>query len=305
MNNIIKYKVEKEDEKIRLDKYISEKKENLSRATVQKLIKENKVLVNNNLEKESYKVSENDEISIEIDPPKETKILAENIPLEIIYEDNDILIVNKPKGMVVHPGAGNHEGTLVNAILAHCKESLSGIGGIIRPGIVHRIDKDTSGLLIIAKNDHAHLNLSEQIKNREVEKAYIALVKGIIEENEATIDMPIARSDRDRKKMAIVRSGKNAITHFRVLKRIQTEKGNYTLIEAKIETGRTHQIRVHMSYIKHPVVGDEVYSNGKNEFGIKGQALHALKLEFKHPTTGEKVSYKSSYPDWYNKIKGI
>ena len=207
--------------------------------------------------------------------------------------------------MVVHPGAGNHEGTLVNAILAHCKDSLSGIGGVIRPGIVHRIDKDTSGLLIIAKNDHAHLNLSEQIKNREIQKVYIALVKGFIEENEATIDMPIARSDRDRKKMAIVRSGKNAITHFKVLKRIQTEKGNYTLIEAKIETGRTHQIRVHMSYIKHPVVGDEVYSNGKNEFGIKGQALHALKLEFKHPATGKTVNYEAPYPEWYNKIKEI
>lgn len=305
MNKIIKYKVKKEDEKIRLDKYISEKNEDLSRAMIQKLIKENKVLVNGNISKESYKVAENDDISLEIEPPKETKIIAENIPLEIIYEDNDILIVNKPKGMVVHPGAGNHEGTLVNAILAHCKDSLSGIGGIIRPGIVHRIDKDTSGLLIIAKNDHAHINLSEQIKNRKVKKVYIALVKGFIEENEATIDMPIARSDRDRKKMAIVRSGKNAITHFKVLKRIQTEKGNYTLIEAKIETGRTHQIRVHMSYIKHPVVGDEVYSNGKNEFGIKGQALHALKLEFKHPVTGKIMNLEAPYPDWYNKIKEL
>ena len=286
-------------------KYISEKNEDLSRAMFQKLIKENKILVNGKIAKESYKIVENDEILIEIEPPKDAKILAEDIPLEIIYEDNDILIVNKPKGMVVHPGAGNHEGTLVNAILAHCKESLSGIGGVIRPGIVHRIDKDTSGLLIIAKNDHSHLNLSEQIKNREVQKVYIALIKGFIEENEATIDMPIARSDRDRKKMAIVRSGKNAITHFKVLKRIQTEKGNYTLIEAKIETGRTHQIRVHMSYIKHPVVGDEVYSNGKNEFGIKGQALHALKLEFKHPTTGKTVNYEAPYPEWYNKIKEI
>ena len=174
MNKIIKYKVKKEDEKIRLDKYISEKNEDLSRVMVQKLIKENKVLVNGNISKESYKVAENDDISLEIEPPKETKIIAENIPLEIIYEDNDILIVNKPKGMVVHLGAGNHEGTLVNAILSHCKDSLSGIGGIIRPGIVHRIDKDTSGLLIIAKNDHAHINLSEQIKNRKVKKVYIA-----------------------------------------------------------------------------------------------------------------------------------
>ena len=170
MNNIIKYQVKKEDKKIRLDKYISEKNEDLSRAMVQKLIKENKILVNGNIAKESYKIAENDEISIEKEPPKDAKILAEDIPLEIIYEDNDILIVNKPKGMVVQPGAGNHEGTLVNAILAHCKESLSGIGGVIRPGIVHRIDKDTSGLLIIAKNDHAHLNLSEQIKNRKVKR---------------------------------------------------------------------------------------------------------------------------------------
>lgn len=305
MNNILEYNVIKDDEKKRLDKYISEKNENLSRSMVQKLIKENKILVNNKIGKESYKVIENDKIKIEIDPPKETKLEPEDIPLEILYEDNDILVVNKSKGMVVHPGAGNYKGTLANAIMSHCKNSLSGIGGEIRPGIVHRIDKDTSGLLVIAKNDKSHINLSEQIKNRKVNKMYIALVKGIIEENEATIDMPIARSDKDRKKMAVVRSGKNAITHFKVLKRIHTEKGTYTLIEVKIETGRTHQIRVHMSYIKHPVVGDEIYSNEKNEFGIKGQALHSLKLEFKHPITGEEMSIKSEYPDWYQKIKEI
>ena len=230
------------------------------------------------------------------------KIEAQDIPLDIIYEDNDILVVNKQKGLVVHPANGNPDGTLVNAIMAHCKDSLSGIGGELRPGIVHRLDKDTSGLLIIAKNDKAHIQVSEQIKNREVKKTYIALVRGIIAENEATINMPIGRSTKDRKKMAVTKNGKEAVTHFKVLNRYTTNKGSYTLLEIKIDTGRTHQIRVHMAEIGHPVIGDGVYSNGKNEFGIEGQCLHAKRLEFVHPITGKEMKLEAPLPKYFQKI---
>ena len=220
------------------------------------------------------------------------------IPLEVIYEDEDIIVINKPKGLVVHPAAGNPDGTLVNAIMAICKDSLSGIGGEIRPGIVHRLDKDTSGILIVAKNDFAHVNISEQIKNHETEKTYIALVRGVVKENEATINMPIGRSTKDRKKMAVTKSGKEAITHFKVLKRYE----GFTLLEVKIETGRTHQIRVHMAQIGYPIVGDEVYSNGKNRFGVKGQMLHAAKLEFIHPTTNQTVKFEAKLPQYFEQI---
>lgn len=205
-----------------------------------------------------------DEVIIQKEEPKEAKIEAEDIPIDVLYEDNDIIVVNKPKGLVVHPANGNPDGTLVNAIMNIAKNSLSGIGGEIRPGIVHRLDKDTSGVLIVAKNDKAHIDISNQIKNRETKKIYIALVRGVINENEATINMPIARDLKDRKKMAVSKNGKEAITHFKVLKRYD----GFTLLEIKIDTGRTHQIRVHMAEIKHPVVGDMVYSNGKNPFGV-------------------------------------
>ena len=241
-----------------------------------------------------------DEISIKIEAPKELTIKAQDIPIEIIYEDNDIIVVNKPKGLVVHPANGNPDGTLVNALMSICKDSLSGIGGEIRPGIVHRIDKDTSGILIVAKNDKAHINLSEQIKNHEIEKTYIALVRGIVKENEATINMPIARSTKDRKKMSVSQDGKNAITHFKVLNRYFNS--NCTLLEVKIETGRTHQIRVHLSQIKYPIIGDEVYSNGKNEWGIKGQCLHAKSLCFKHPSTGKKMFLEAPLPQYFNDL---
>ena len=239
-----------------------------------------------------------DVISIDMPEAREIKLEAQNIPVPVIYEDNDIIVVNKPKGMVVHPANGNPDGTLVNAILAMCKNSLSGIGGEIRPGIVHRLDKDTSGLLIVAKNDTAHIKMSKQIQDRKVTKKYIALVKGVIAENEATIDLPIARSTKDRKKMGVDPNGKNAITHFKVLKRYD----KYTLLELKIDTGRTHQIRVHMSYIGHPVVGDSVYSNGKNEFDIEGQMLHARYLEFKHPITGEELKLEAPIPEYFESI---
>lgn len=290
--------VEQEYVNLRVDKAIAMKYPDLSRTSIQRLIDDKKVLVNNKIIKASYKVILKDDIKIEEEEPKEISLKPQNIPLNIIYEDNDIIVVNKQKGLVVHPANGNPDGTLVNAVMAICKDSLSGIGGEIRPGIVHRLDKDTSGLIIIAKNDKAHINLSEQIKNREVKKTYIALVRGVIEENEATINMPIARSTKDRKKMAVSRVGKNAITHFKVLKRYD----KYTLLEVKIETGRTHQIRVHMSHIGYPIVGDEVYSNGKNPFGVKGQMLHSAKLIFTHPVTGKVLNLEAPLPEYFKEV---
>ena len=296
-NNLIK-KITVEKSGTRLDAYIANLIEDLSRSMVQKLIKSGNVLVNNKEEKESYKVQIGDNITIEIPKPEESGLKKQDIPLDIVYEDGDILVVNKPKGMVVHPGNGNPDGTLVNAIMAHCGDSLSGIGGEIRPGIVHRLDKDTSGLLVIAKNDKAHINLSEQIKNRDVKKIYVALVRGVIPENEATINMPIGRSTKDRKKMAVDKNGKEAVTHFKVLKRYN----KYTFIQVKIDTGRTHQIRVHMSHIGYPVVGDTVYSNGKNDFGVEGQMLHAKELEFKHPITGKLMHFEAPLPAYFNEV---
>ena len=293
-----KITVTKQKEGLRLDAYVATSEIELSRTRVKKLIENNEILVNGNKEKESYKVKENDEITVFLEEPKETKIEAENIPLNIIYEDNDIIVINKEKGMVVHPGNGNTKGTLVNAILSYCKDSLSGIGGEIRPGIVHRIDKDTSGLLIVAKNDKAHINLSEQIKNHEVTKIYTALVRGNIIEDEATIDMPIGRSQNDRKKMAVQKNGKSAVTHIKVIKRY----GTYKLLRIKIDTGRTHQIRVHLSQIGYPLVGDEVYSNGKNEFNVHGQMLHSTILEFKHPISKKEMHLEAPLPAYFEKI---
>ena len=299
---IKKLVVEALEDKMRLDAYIARQDSDLSRSMIQKLLDDNKITVNGKLEKASFKVKIGDEIKIDIEKPKEVKIEAQEIPLDIVYEDSDILVVNKQKGLVVHPANGNPDGTLVNAIMAHCKDSLSGIGGELRPGIVHRLDKDTSGLLIIAKNDKAHIAMSEQIKDRKVKKTYIALVRGIIAENEATINMPIGRSTKDRKKMAVTKKGKEAITHFKVLNRYTTSKASYTLLEVKIDTGRTHQIRVHMAEIGHPVVGDMVYSNGKNEFGVIGQCLHAKKLEFKHPVTEKHMTLEADLPQYFKDI---
>ena len=291
-------KIEEKYEGYRLDKLIPEIDNEITRNVAQKMIDNGNILVNGVKQKSSYKVNIEDEIEINKIEPVETRIEAQDIPVPIIYEDNDIIIVNKPKGMVVHPANGNLDGTLVNAILCICKGSLAGIGGEIRPGIVHRLDKDTSGIMVIAKNDKSHLNLSEQIQNRTITKKYIALVRGVISENEATIDMPISRSDKDRKKMAVNRDGKKAITHFKVIARYN----NYTLLDIKIDTGRTHQIRVHMAEIGHPVIGDEVYSNGKNEFGIKGQMLHAKSLDFTHPITGEKMHFEAELPEYFKDI---
>ena len=290
--------VQNNEKGVRLDSYITKKLNDLSRANIQRLIEDGNILVNSAKQKISYKVNSGDKIEITIPEPKKIDLKPQDIKVEIVYEDNDIIVVNKPKGLVVHPAVGNPDGTLVNAIMNICKDSLSGIGGKVRPGIVHRLDKDTTGLLIVAKNDKAHINLSEQIKNREVKKIYIALVRGNIPENEATINMPIGRSTKDRKKMAVVKNGKEAVTHFKVIDRFK----NYTLLEIKIDTGRTHQIRVHMAEIGYPVVGDMVYSNGKNEFGVEGQMLHAKSLDFKHPITGKNMHLEAELPKYFKDI---
>lgn len=292
----MKYIVEESGK--RLDAYITSIDSEITRTAAQRLIEQGNILVNGEKKKTAYKVSNGDIITIEKEEPKEIELKAQNIPIDIIYEDDDIIVVNKPKGMVVHPANGNPDGTLVNAIMAICKDSLSGIGGEIRPGIVHRLDKDTSGLLIVAKNDKAHVNMSEQIKNHEVKKTYIALVRGVVKENEATIDMPIGRSTSDRKKMAVIKTGRNALTHIKVLKRYN----KYTLLQVNIETGRTHQIRVHLSHIGYPIVGDYTYSNGKNEFGVVGQCLHAKCLEFKHPITGAEMKLEAPLPKYFEEI---
>ena len=281
-----------------MDLFVISVIKDLSRMNAKRLIEDGNVQVNSKNSKVSYKVQNGDIIEIHIPEAKQLDLKAQEIPIEVVYEDSDIIVVNKPKGLVVHPANGNWDGTLVNAIMAICKDSLSGIGGEVRPGIVHRLDKDTSGLLIIAKNDKAHINMSNEIKNREVKKVYIALVRGIVAENEATINMPIGRSNKDRKKMAVVKNGKEAITHFKVIKRFD----KYTLLEVKIDTGRTHQIRVHLSEIGHPVVGDEIYSNGKNEFGVHGQLLHAKSLDFKHPITGKDMHLEAELPEEFKNV---
>ena len=292
-------KINEENVGKRIDSFIPMVQEDISRSMVQKLIEQKNIKVNGKETKHSYKLKLNDEIEIFVPEAKEINLKAQDIPLNVIYEDNDIIVINKPKGMVVHPANGNPDGTLVNAVMNLCKDSLSGIGGEIRPGIVHRLDKDTSGAIIVAKNDKAHIALSEQLKNHEVKKTYIALVRGIIKENEATINMPIARSKKDRKKMDVDKNGKEAITHFKVLGRY---KNKYTLLQINLETGRTHQIRVHLSHIGYPIIGDEVYSNGKNEWNVSGQCLHAWRLEFNHPITGKKISLEAEIPEYLKNI---
>ena len=287
--------VEINDSGKRIDKYLNENTE-YTRSKIQKMIENGNILVNDIKVKDSYKVKENDYITIEA-LEETTDILPENIPLDIYYEDDDLIVVNKPSGMVVHPAPGNYTGTLVNALIYHTN-NLSKVNTNIRPGIVHRIDKDTSGIIIVAKNDKAHLNISEQIKEHKTTKTYLALVRGRVKENEATIDMPIGRSKKDRKKMAVDKYGKKAVTHFKVLKRYS----DCTLLEVVIETGRTHQIRVHLSEIGYPIIGDYTYSNGKNRFDVEGQMLHAYKIKFKHPTTNEEVEYTAELPKYFKDI---
>ena len=280
----------------RIDKYLSEQLEDMTRSHIQKLIKENMVRVNGMAVKSNFKLSASDQIEVEIPELKEPDILPENILLDILYEDQDILVVNKPKGMVVHPAPGHYTGTLVNAIMYHCKDNLSGINGVMRPGIVHRIDMDTTGSLLICKNDRAHQALAEQLKEHSITRKYHAIVHGRLKEDEGTIDKPIGRHPIDRKKMSVhCTNGREAITHYRVLKRFQ----QFTYIECQLETGRTHQIRVHMSSIGHPILGDQVYGPAKCPYKLQGQTLHAKVLGITHPTTGEYMEFDAPLPDYF------
>lgn len=292
--------LEVSEEEGRLDKYLSDKLENMTRSYLKKLISDDKaVLVNGNPAKPNYKLKPGDIIELAVPEPIELEIKAENIPLDIVYEDNDMLVVNKPQGMVVHPVAGNYTGTLVNALLYHCGDSLSGINGEKRPGIVHRIDKDTSGLLLVAKNDNAHQKLSSQIKEHSLTRAYKALVHGNIKQDSGRIDAPIGRHPSDRKKMTITdKNSREAVTNFRVIERY----GRYTFVECILETGRTHQIRVHMSKNGHPIVGDKTYGVKKEEFNLAGQLLHAYKVGFIHPVSGEYMEFVSELPDYYMNV---
>lgn len=283
----------------RIDKCIHDVIDNFSRSFIQKLIKEGSVLVNGNTIKSNYIARTDDVVVMKVPDAVEPDILPENIPLDIIYEDDDILIVNKPKNMVVHPAAGHNSGTLVNAIMYHCKDKLSGINGVLRPGIVHRIDKDTTGSLIICKNDYAHNAIAEQLKVHSITRKYRAIVHGRIAKEEGTIDAPIGRHPTDRKKMAVnYKNGKDAVTHYKVLKRFD----KYTYIECQLETGRTHQIRVHMASIGHPLLGDSVYSNAKSPYHLEGQTLHAMVIGFIHPRTLEYVEFEAPLPEYFTNL---
>ena len=282
-----------DDFNTRIDKWLSDHIDNLSRSYIQNLIDNQNISVNSKPVKSNYKVSEDDEINIILPDNIEPEIIAEDIPLDIVYEDNDIIIINKPKGMVVHPAPGHYTGTMVNALMYHCRDNLSGINGVLRPGIVHRIDKDTTGLVVACKNDKSHLALSEQLKVHSITRKYRAIVYGVLKDDNGTIEAGIARHHTDRKKMAVDNfRGRPAITHYKVLERFK----DYTYIECQLETGRTHQIRVHMKSIGHPVLGDTVYGPEKCPFKLEGQALHAMVLGFKHPTTGEYVEFTSNPP---------
>lgn len=294
------FEVMEEQEGERLDKFLSLIYPDTSRSFFQKLIKDSGVLVNEKAEKASYRMNFEDIVTIHFPDAVETTIEPEDIPLDILYEDEDLLIVNKPKGMVVHPSAGHYSGTLVNAIMYHCKDSLSGINGEIRPGIVHRIDMDTTGSLIVCKNDMSHVNIAEQIKVHSVNRIYEGIVYGNVKNDEGTIEGPIGRHPIERKKMAIdEKNGKPAITHYKVLERF----GNYTYMQFKLETGRTHQIRVHMSSIGHPLLGDNLYSNGKAPFkNLVGQTLHAKTIGFIHPSTNDYLEFSAPLPEYFENL---
>lgn len=286
--------VNEADSKIRVDKYLAEQQPDLSRSFIQKLIEESRVTVNGAPVKSRYKVSAGDEILLDVPKPRELDIRPENIPLTILYEDADILVVDKPKGMVVHPGHGHDSGTLVNALLYHCRDSLSGINGVLRPGIVHRIDRDTSGVLVVCKNDRAHVNIAEQLKVHSITRIYHAIAHGVIAEEERTIRAPIGRDSKDRLKMAVnEKNGKDAVTHIHV----QARFPKFTYVTCSLETGRTHQIRVHMASIRHPLLGDPLYGPPKCPFSLHGQALHAKVLGLIHPTTGQYMEFESELPE--------
>lgn len=289
---------EKDETGKRIDVYISRFRDDLSRSQVQKLITDGKVTVNGKNIKSNYRLREKDIIDIEIPDPEPLDIEAEDISLNILYEDSDVIVIDKPQGMVVHPAPGHYSGTVVNALMYHCKDSLSGINGCMRPGIVHRIDMNTSGIIVAAKSDAAHKSLAVQFAEHSINRRYRAIVVGNIKEDTLTVDKPIGRNPRDRKKMAVVEGGKRAVTHFTVLERF----GKYTYIEASLETGRTHQIRVHMAYSGHPLLGDNIYGSEKQPYKLMGQVLHAGVLGFVHPATGEYMEFKSEVPEYFEKL---
>lgn len=299
--DIISIEAYEADKDKRLDVFLSEKVGGYSRTYLKKLIEDGLVLVGGKSKKANYKMNLGDEVRISLPEPVSLEVKAENIDIEVIYEDDDLMVINKPQGMVVHPAHGNYSGTLVNGLLSRC-DDLSGINGVLRPGIVHRIDKDTSGVIVVAKTNEAHMSLSHQLKEHSIKRKYVALLEGRLKEQEGTVDAPIGRDPKDRKRMAVVyRNSKHAVTHYRVLELFQSN----TLIEATLETGRTHQIRVHMSYIGHPVVGDPVYGYKKQRFNHKGQLLHARLLGFVHPRTGEYIEFTAPLPQYFKKILDI
>lgn len=293
----LKINAAEENKGERLDKFIADNSD-ISRSYAAKLCEDGLVLCGEKQLLKKYKILGTEEITINVPEPEEHSIEPENIPLNIVYEDSDVIVVNKPQGLCVHPAPGNERGTLVNGLVYHCGDELSAINGVIRPGIVHRIDKDTSGLLIVAKNNEAHLKLSEQLKERKAMRKYVALVNGNIKEDSGTINKPIGRNPSDRKKMAVVFGGREAVTHFNVLERF----GQYTLVECILETGRTHQIRVHMASIGHSIVGDTLYGIKKEKFNLNGQLLHAKTIGFVHPRTGEMMEFTSDIPEYFENV---
>lgn len=297
--DIFKFQINEEWEGIRIDKYLSSNLDFLSRCYIQKMIQEQNVSVNGKTVKSNYNLKVDDEIEFQLPPSVEPDILAEDIPLDILYEDDDVIVVNKPKNMVVHPAAGHYSGTLVNALMFHCKDSLSGINGVMRPGIVHRIDKDTTGSLIVCKNDHSHEIIADQLKEHSIVRKYRAICMGVLKEEEYIIDAPIGRHPIERKKMALnEKNGKHAVTHVKVLERLK----NATYIECRLETGRTHQIRVHLSSLGHPLLGDELYGDTKNKYKLSGQTLHAHILGFQHPASGEYIETIATIPVYFEKL---
>lgn len=298
-NQTYSFLIGAEESEQRVDKYLATELADLSRSYIQKLLKEGRVMVGEKPVKANYKLREGDDVTFTVPPLKELSVEAEPIPLDIVYEDEDVILINKPKDMVVHPCAGRYSGTLVNGLMYHCKEQLSGINGVLRPGIVHRIDKDTTGILVVCKNDKAHRSVAEQLKVHSITRKYCAIVHGILKED-GTVDAPIGRSPKDRKKMAInEKNGKRAVTHYKVLEHL---KGKYTYIECQLETGRTHQIRVHMASLHHPLVGDTTYGPVANPFHLEGQCLHAMVLGFIHPTTGEYMEWEAPLPDYFQEL---
>ena len=296
----INFEVLSEDADSRIDRYLAQQMPDQSRSFLQKLIREEQITVNGRPVKANYRLQPEDQVLVIVPDPQLPDILPENIPLDILYEDSDVLVINKPKGMVVHPAAGHYTNTVVNAVMYHCQGNLSGINGVMRPGIVHRIDMDTTGAIVICKNDQAHQSLSQQLKEHSITRSYRAIVWNNLKEDEGTVDRPIGRHPVDRKKMAVnEKNGKPAVTHYRVLERF----GRFTYIECRLETGRTHQIRVHMASIGHPLLGDEVYGpSGKQPFRLQGQCLHAMTLGFLHPSTGEYVEFEAPLPEYFTQL---